>query len=322
MIYKTVILGCGNIAGGYDTPTDNYILTHAHAIQRSEFFDLSGVFDIDKIAGEKFASKWDTYFYESYEQLFEVSNPDIVVIATPNHVHSENLKLCLSYKPMAVICEKPLGLDFHESSDIIKSFKSAKIPLAVNYTRRYDTFINNLKNDISKKKFGEFVNSSALYSKGIVHNGSHMVNLLTYLFGEIKSFEILNHIIDYSEADPTLDMFLKFDFPWQCHLIASNEQNYTLFELDLLFSEKRIKLINCGMKYQQYSVITDPLYPNYKEFDDGKVFETGMKDSMVNLYRNIYNHLKNDELLLCSGDDALRTNSYCINFLSEYQKKL
>ena len=48
MKYSVAIIGAGKIASGYDAPGDIYVQTHAHAIQKSEYFRLRGFYDWSK----------------------------------------------------------------------------------------------------------------------------------------------------------------------------------------------------------------------------------------------------------------------------------
>lgn len=57
---------------------------------------------------KSFADKYGAEnYYGSYEEMLKDSNVDLVYICTPNTLHYEQIKLCLSYRKH-VICEKPM----------------------------------------------------------------------------------------------------------------------------------------------------------------------------------------------------------------------
>ena len=57
-MYKTVIVGCGKIAGLYDNRfSSDPILSHAAAYKENGHFELSGCVDIDSRTAKKFAEK-------------------------------------------------------------------------------------------------------------------------------------------------------------------------------------------------------------------------------------------------------------------------
>ena len=61
---KCGIIGCGNIAGNFDDPSNSLIRTHAKAFKVHKKCELTAVFDIDLFKVKKFAQTWDVkYFY-------------------------------------------------------------------------------------------------------------------------------------------------------------------------------------------------------------------------------------------------------------------
>ena len=55
-----------------------------------------------------FADKYGSQtYYGSYEEMLEDANVDLIYICTPNTLHYEQIKLCLSYGKH-IICEKPM----------------------------------------------------------------------------------------------------------------------------------------------------------------------------------------------------------------------
>ena len=57
---KALIIGCGNIAGGYDLRgSKREVWTHAKAYQQNPGIDLIGVIDSSAQVARKFARTWD-----------------------------------------------------------------------------------------------------------------------------------------------------------------------------------------------------------------------------------------------------------------------
>ncbi|MCX6723043.1 MAG: Gfo/Idh/MocA family oxidoreductase, partial [Candidatus Staskawiczbacteria bacterium] len=118
--------------------------------------------------------------------MFKQTQPDIVSICVPDGQHFLILKKIIKYKPKLVICEKPITTKIVDTEKIIKLYKKNKISVLVNYSRRFDVVIQQLKKDLSENKYGRVVSASGIYSKGILHNGSHLIDLASFLFGKIK----------------------------------------------------------------------------------------------------------------------------------------
>ena len=68
-MYKALIIGAGQIAGGYDNPNDKSILTHAHAYSNNSNVELLGFYDVNYEAAEKMAEKWGG------ENIYAALNP-------------------------------------------------------------------------------------------------------------------------------------------------------------------------------------------------------------------------------------------------------
>ena len=60
--------------------------------------------------------------YGSYQELVEDPDIDIVYIATPHNLHYENTLLCLN-NDKAVLCEKPLAVNFQQVNEMIELAK-------------------------------------------------------------------------------------------------------------------------------------------------------------------------------------------------------
>lgn len=313
--YRSVIIGCGSIAGGYDNPGDINILTHAHAIFVHPKVILSGVYDISYEKACWFAKKWRTIPFVSLRAIFESTKPDIVYVCVPDKEHVRTLEKILDYRPLAVVCEKPLSLSINKSKAIINKYHQEKIALAVNYSRRYDPIIINLKKDIKRQKYGEFLKASVIYTKGILHNGSHVVDILRYLFGEVRSYHVLSRNVDYLRSDPSLDAFLEFCNGNKAHLITGDENSYSVFEMDLLFAKARIRFDQFGLRYSIQKIRHDPVFPGYKDLGELKIKSTGLNKATIRLLDNLVNHIEKKEALLCSGEEALATQEICIKLL-------
>lgn len=311
VIYKAVIIGCGNAAGGYDCPKGKNVFTHAHALSIHGRTILSGVYDIDYRKAVKFSRKWKTVPFGDLDSMFITLQPDLVYVCVPTAAHIKTLRKILDWRPKAVICEKPLGHDVKAAEGIVREYSKKKIPLAVNYPRRFSVVTRKIKSEIAKEKYGKFINASLIYTKGIRHNGSHAIDLLRFFFGEVRSFEILGANFDYEKNDPTLDLFLKFQNNRKAHLVAADEKSYSVFEADFLFSKARIRLENSGLKYVAQKVRMDPLFKGYRDLSREVRRPTDARRALSNLIDNVIQHLERGRELFCSGLDAIKTAQVC-----------
>lgn len=66
------------------------------------------------------------YFYDSYEELVQNSDVDVIYIGTTNNYHYENMLLCIANnKP--VLCEKPFTVNSREAQEAIRCAKEKNV---------------------------------------------------------------------------------------------------------------------------------------------------------------------------------------------------
>ena len=122
---------------------------------------------------------------------------DVAIVASPDETHYALLKELVGRPLRLVIAEKPLTKTLEQATEIVDLYKRKNIPVAVNYTRRFAKGIVSLRNDIREENFGKPLRGVGYYGKGILHNGSHMVDLLNFFFGNVQSKEVFETINDF-----------------------------------------------------------------------------------------------------------------------------
>jgi predicted dehydrogenase len=307
---KVVIIGAGQIVSGYDSIIDLSILTHCHAIKKLNEFELIGVYDINDEALENVSKKWQVKIFNDFELMMKTL-PDVVVIAVNNTHHEYYLEKLLSYDVKLVLCEKPLTTDNKSGKKIIELYKNSCTNLAVCYQRRYDDDINLIKSKYQSGDLGKLINGVVIYSKGILHNGSHAVDILRYIFGEVKNISSFDYKIDYSDEDPTVSAFLQFNDA-KVTLVSSDESFYSLFEIDLIFEKGRFRLYDSGFKIDIFNVIQDPFFKGYYSLNLLDSRSSSLHYALLNLWKGVHDFFSNKTPLKSTGEDALNTQTTCL----------
>ncbi|OGH64492.1 MAG: hypothetical protein A2821_03150 [Candidatus Magasanikbacteria bacterium RIFCSPHIGHO2_01_FULL_41_23] len=316
--YKAVIIGAGRIAAGFDTPKSKAVLTHAHAYTLHSSVDLAGICDTDHEKTRAKAKKWSIRAFDNLAEMCIHVKPDIISVCTPDETHFEVLKTILKYSPKLVICEKPVTINIDHTKKIIGLYKRERIPLLVNYSRRFDTTVQNFKAKIESGEYGKVLGATGIYTKGILHNGSHMIDLVQYLFGEINAkINALYSQSDYLPTDKTVSAFLQFKNCPQFFLMGSDERSYSIFELDILFAKKRIRFLESGFYVSEQNLFSDPLYSGYTVLDKPIIRTTNLSTALSCLVENAVEHLETGAPLLCDGADAYKTQVVCSKILKK-----
>lgn len=311
--YKVAIIGAGRISCGFDSINDNHYLTHCHSIKDIDELEIIGIFDIDKEKVKSEAKKWNLIPYFNLNILLN-KNPEIILIAVPNKFHEEYLIRLIRHKPALVVCEKPLTNSISTSKSIIENYKKNKIPITVCYQRRFDDEFLKIKKNFEQNKLGGFITGTVVYSKGILHNGSHSIDILMFLFGEIIKVKPTNSKVDYNPNDPTVSACISFECG-DIHLIAADERFHSIFEIDLIFEKKRFRFTDSGNYLEVFEVKPDPFYNGYYAFSRISSDVSSLNYALKNMWIDIVKYLNTGKELNSTGLTALKTQNNCDKIL-------
>jgi len=316
---KVLIIGAGRIGASFDNSESTEVLTHAHAVRLSNRADLVGFVDTDLKNAKMLGNRWgDIPAFKTIKDAWgKVGSVDIVIVATPDQTHYQILTQILKFKPKLVICEKPITTKLFDTKKIISEYKTAQIPLLINYSRRYDRYVQELKKKINNETYGRIIWASFKYTKGILHNGSHAIDLARFLFGEVRSVKSLSKIVDYSKQDPSYGAHLKLVKCPQLFLIPADQRNYSIFELEIGFAKRRIIFVDSGFKVQEENVNVDPRYFGFFELKPTQLKTTALNKALSVLLNNAIDHLLYKTELICDGSDAFKTQKICYQILNK-----
>ncbi len=318
MVYKVAVIGCGRIGVLFDEPGHPTILSHAHALITSPDCELIAAMDVERDRAETAAKRWNTKAYTSLEEVFNEARPDVYCICVPNQYHYDSLKQVSIYQPKAVVAEKPLTTDLQTTQEIVDTYRQKNIPLFVNYTRCYDPKMIEIRDRIRKGTHGRLIHAVVKYSKGIMHNGSHMIAAANFLFGRYHSGKPVSAIIDHREDDPTLSAVMRYEFCDPVFLTGCDERCYSVFEIDMLFEKGRMVFEDLGFRFRRYAVREDPLYPGDQDLVLEEHNETGMMHSLPLLWQQVVDTIQNQTPIHSGGELALETQRVCTDLLDQY----
>ncbi len=269
--------------------------------------------------------------FQNYEEMLENEQLDIVVITTPVFLHKIMIENALNHN-MHVFVEKPLVLNGKECQSLLR--KSSNNKTMVGYCRRFMDTYRMAKKVIESKEFGnvnDFIAHSFyaqvfhegkgwLYdpAKGgggaLIDLGSHAIDLIHYLFGNIKQVHASGKSIynkeveDYVSANLTLDngVFGSLEVSWSMKNYRLPE-HYIEIHLDegkIITTEKHIKIFSekdtnsfkkgCTSYYKQYLTKDVPIDLGGPEYT--------MED------HHFLDCITNNKKPLCDFHEAAKTN--------------
>ncbi|OGD63341.1 hypothetical protein A2160_02550 [Candidatus Beckwithbacteria bacterium RBG_13_42_9] len=318
---NVLIIGAGNIGAFYDDPHSKNILTHAHAFTKHKGFNLLGFVDTNQKKAERAAAIWKASAFSTTTEAFNQKGVDVAVVATPDEHHYEILEKISRFPVKLVLAEKPFVKNTTEAKEILRIYQKKKIPGVVNYTRRFVPEFAKIKESILKDKYGTFITGSGYYGKGIIHNGSHLIDLLGWLIGKVQSQQIIQTFFDFNKDDPSVSAVLKLKENRPFFLQAINCRLFSIFELDLVFARKRIIIKDLGQTIEEYAVEKSKIYKGYQYLSNPKRIKTSLFQSLYFTAENIYQFLTKGEKLKCTLRQGYETLKTCSDIIKESKKE-
>jgi predicted dehydrogenase len=236
---------------------------------------------------------------------------DVVSICSPTPCHAHDLEATLRLKPKLIYCEKPVTTSVSETERLAFECSKANIPLAVNYTRRWDPAISKLQADIHAGQWGKLRSAVGLYNKGILNNGSHMLDLLHLLVGPMGIVKVGKPIHDFFPDDPTVPVWLEGPQGVPVNLVCGRAEDYAIFELQLIFSQGVLTMEEGGMFWRERHARDSDTFKGYGIVGEGIRRAGEYPRAMLQAVDNIYRAISQGDPLSSTGESALAAQRVC-----------
>jgi predicted dehydrogenase len=300
-----------------DHPQSPHILSHAHGYKASEGFEIVGFVDRDLEKAENASTCWGGRAFDSIERLFEKQEVDVVSVCVPDELHYETL-LALAKRPVKFIfLEKPAVRTAAEADVVRSLYAGLSIRVLVNYTRRFVSEIRKTRKAIKSGDYGTFLTGTGYYGKGLLHNGSHMVDLLQFLLGEVGEVKKISETADFCDDDPSVSALLTLRSGGDFYLRHIDCRKFDTFELDLTFERKRIRIRELGAVIEEYSIGDNDVFKGCRTLNKETEYSTEHRKAMYHAVANIRNNLEHDEPLACTLQDSLDTLKTCLRIMRD-----
>lgn len=318
---RALVIGCGRIGAFFDKPGQAQILTHAHAYHAHPRVSGLGFVDQDFAAARKAASLWGGEAFPDLETALHRSPPQVASVCTPDAAHFPVLTRLLESDVRLILAEKPLTLDPGQADEVVRRARERGTAISVNYSRRFDPSVSAVRTALRRGDHGRVLNAAGYYAKGILHNGSHLVDLLRYLLGEVEETSVLAGRAGHGASDPTLDGWLRMRDCPSVHLVGLEEESYSAHELDLFCERGRLRFTRFGFQLETQGVVEDPLFPGYRELSVPEVRATGLAGAMGHYLEDGLRALSQGGETGCPAADAAVTLKVCLELLGKYRKE-
>ena len=298
---------------GYDLDTvdQNTVLSHAKALALSSKFELCCAVDPNEERRNTFQSKYKAPAYSSLDEALQGHKVDLAVVAVPTESHSGEIQHLLRVgKPKAILCEKPIAYTLEESRALVSECAKSNVSLHVNYMRRSEPGALEVKRRINQGTIAGPIKGVAWYTKGILHNGSHLINLCELWLGRATSFSIISKGASLGEYDATPDVSIHFKVG-SVLFLANQEGKYSHHAIELLASNGYLRYDRSG-----HTINWTPIVDESNPLDQKSLSVTSeaINSQMVRyqslVLENLALHMSDMPAHLCSGLQALETHGF------------
>lgn len=312
---RVLIVGCGRIAGGFDygRPRNDLPYSHAGAYLRDGRFSLAMCVEPNEKRRRAFMHAWGVpKGVSSIEEAVAFDNRfDVVSICSPTKCHMHDLAVAIQLRPRILFCEKPVTSAAPQTEFLVGECSRLNIPLAVNHTRRWDSTIEKLKAELLECKRGPLRSVTGVYNKGILNNGSHMVDLLHLLIAPMEIAAVGEPVYDFFDDDPTIPAWLKGPQGLPIHLVCGNARDYSVFELQLIFAKAVLTMEEGGMFWRERLAVPSEIFNGYRVLDEGVRRSGGYPGAMLAAVDNLYRAVAYGAPLASTGESALAAQRIC-----------
>lgn len=316
---RTVVVGFGRMARGYaeDAVMARFFRYAAHAQVLAEHaaFNWVAVVDPDPAAQDAARSQWRVPLaVEDLRQLGSLANDvEVLVVATPPEAR---VSLLDSFSALrAVLVEKPLGLTLAGSAEFLRCCRARNILVQVNLWRRADEGFRTLAHGKLQELVGAPQFGFGIYGNGLLNNGTHMVDFVRMLFGEIVSVVCVDDAPPFSagpipgDINPAFALSLAGGMTVSIHPVRFDQ--YRENGLDVWGELGRLQIYNEGLTVVHHARVENRAMTGEREIagDAPRYLDTTIGSALYHMYTNLADAVHRKSALWSPGESALRTSA-------------
>jgi len=307
--FSSVIIGLGAIGQGYDYDHEgsDLILTHAAGFLHHPGYDLIAGVDPSPRQRDRFEKKYSRPCYKDIDTLYSDHRPEVISLAVPTHLHFPICKEVLAHSPRAVLCEKPIAANTREAREMVSLAESKSCALLVNYMRRFDPGVIELNKILNDEAIGSLYKINVWYSKGLVNNGSHYLDLLLFLLGEVARVQIIDRGRLWAESDPEPDLLIQIgEIP--VYFLALREECYSFGEIIFWGTKGMVRYTERGRVIEIRKAQPDPFFSGYQMLQKEKTtVPSELGRALWHVVDGLYRHLTLQTKINSDGKSASET---------------
>ena len=192
--YRAAIVGCGRKAATLDDEDRcrvNYSIppdTHAGAYRAMPNVRLVAAADPNEAKRRLMRERWGVdAVYADYREMLARERPDLVSVTTRTPHHGEVTIAAATAGVKGVLCEKAMATSLHEADAMIEACRRSGTKLMINHTRRWHPTYMTAARLLEDGTIGALRCIVGICPGPLVHNGTHLFDLMRYFGGSVAS---------------------------------------------------------------------------------------------------------------------------------------
>lgn len=312
--WKTALIGLGKIGLKLSQDPVHKIAfpyaTHAQVLLDHHAFDWIAAVDTDQTTRQsvkEMVGHLDVAC--TTESLQSRRAIEVAVIATPPNERTSILESMPNLK--AVLIEKPMGSDVEMARRFLSYCSARSIFVLVCLPRRFDKSFRQLMHGGLHDRIGQLVATFGTYGNGLANNGSHLLDMIRMLIGEVISVQAVAGQSVFKEGPILGDLNIAFVCELANHqTVMVNPvwfSNYREVGLDIWGSDGRFQIMNEGMTFSCSPRQASRILSNAAEIahDQTSIETSSVGHALYDVYDNLHSVLQGEEAY-CTGADGLR----------------
>lgn len=312
---RTVVVGLGKIGAGYaDDPVMARFYpyaTHAQVLRDHPAFEWGAAVDLSDDALRAARERWGVR--HTGRSAAEVADyaPEVAVLATPPESRIGLLEGLPSIR--AVLVEKPLGRTLDEGERFLAWCRARGVAVQVALWRRCDTVFRQLAAGGLAARVGRPQAAFVLYGNGLLNNGTHMVDFVRMLLGEVEAAQAVAGVAPYREGPIEGDTNVAFSLRLACGIAVSFQglrfARYRENGVDIWGEGGRLSVLQEGLSIRACPVRENRAMQGEREVDSdgGEAIAPTVGRAFYEMYTNLADAVRGGAALWSSGESALRT---------------
>lgn len=309
---RAVLIGFGRVAAslGGDARMARWFAkaSHLQCLADDPHFELVGI--AERSAEARAAARQACSGIRIAADATELAElePELAVLAIPPEGRHDAILALPSV--MGVMLEKPLGAA-PVRAPVAALCRERRILAQVNYWRRGDPAMRALVR--KRQEFGRVQAAFGLYGNGLRNNGSHLVDLIRMLLGEIAAVRAISPFAPSPDFPLAGDGELAFALELAEGGLVSVQpldfRHYREVALDVWGTRGRLAIAQEGLSIQSFPLAENRGLENECEIasDNPTKLPVRAGEAMPELYENLYYALEGEQPLMSSLSSAMAT---------------